>query len=723
MALFDWLFDADLPPTDWAAREVAEDISAVHRALDGPYGDNATLFDTTERLVKAANLPDATTFAKRTMLRVVDRCDETITPYPHFNIAVQMAAAVAGLYAAERLDDMPPNPAQYATYGATKALGAMRDLLIYQQRKVARPHVTIEALHCAFVESMFRITSQLPALAHGNPDGDTIGDDIPTIPLIDLLPNVAEIIEDALAPFGSPEARDIGLFRWLHKQLQLNVERIHQSRRIAPSDFKGSPRETVVAYLGGTPLERTFLESRIPFEVSIARRLEHTAIVAGTGWGKTQLLQSMIASDLEAEDPPSMVVIDSTGAMVKRIEGLAVFNDRLRDRILIINPEDNPVPALNPFDLTSARLGGYTPEQRERAEGELIELFNYVFSTVKNPLTARMGTAFTFMVRLLLSIDRANIHTLLELLDDAPRRGDYEQAKFKQHIDKLDPTTQHFFKSQYYKDTADGLREQVRARVFDILKVPAFERMFSSVNRLDFFTEMNRGAIILVNTSQNLLKDGSVTFGRYIIARVMAAAFERAPIEPDKRKPTFLIVDEAAPYFDETFDTLLTRARQYKLGVVIAFQHLEQAGDKLRSSIASNTAVKYAGRLGYIDSRWLSREMGTAPESLMALRLDGSTKPRYSQFACSVRNYTDKAVALTVPFYTLENMPKMSDKEHIALLVRNRARVAHTPAEAAPERAPPSPPFSPPTSSPVASSPPARDPDAGIHTEGAPEWE
>ena len=39
------------------------------------------------------------------------------------------------------------------------------------------------------------------------------------------------------------------------------------------------------------------------------------AIVAGSGWGKTQLLQSIIADDLERDDPPGLVIVDSTGAM------------------------------------------------------------------------------------------------------------------------------------------------------------------------------------------------------------------------------------------------------------------------------------------------------------------------------------------------------------------------------------------------------------------------
>ena len=224
--------------------------------------------------------------------------------------------------------------------------------------------------------------------------------------------------------------------------------------------------------------------------------------------------------------------------------------------------------------------------------------------------------------------------------------------------------------------------------------MPAFERMFSTVNKIDFFEEMQRGACILVNTSEAMLKDASPLFGRYIIARVMAAAFERASLPDQQRKPTFLIVDEAAPYFDDQFEKLLTRVRQFKLGVVIAFQHLEQATEKLRSAIASNTTIKYAGGLGYSDSRWLAREMRTAPEHLLALRKDSAEPPRFTNFACYVRGM-DSSVNLTVPFYTLEHMPQMSEAQLAELLELNKARTASKPP---PLGEPPPTPAAPPNS-------------------------
>jgi hypothetical protein len=255
--------------------------------------------------------------------------------------------------------------------------------------------------------------------------------------------------------------------------------------------------------------------------------------------------------------------------------------------------------------------------------------------------------------------------------------------------------------------------------------------MFTTSNKIDFYDELqNKGSIILVNTSEMLLKsEASPLFGRYVIARTMASAFERAAIPEEKRRPTFLIIDERAPYVDDTFDKLLTRLRQFKLGVCAAFQHMEQVSEKLRSSIASNTSVKLAAGLGYSDSRWLARDMEATPEFLKAQHRDPSEPPEWTDLACYVRNYTPHAVSITVPFYTLENMPQMTDAEHRALLARNRQRVSAPstapvqneplpePSKAAAQTAPP------PAAADKETKPPPPDPTQGRDDDAASKWQ
>lgn len=585
----------------------AKDVQ-YQKDIAGPNADTAKLEAQAAGLIQQAAVPTVEEFIEGYFERYLRECEKAGKRFAVWGVRFPLLTTAGNLYLAEHLDTPP---AKRILTGEIEA-GRYRDELLAHARKLAEPGLTLATMGRCLNESSMAITRRLPAFARqGFDDPDVAPEEVTSIPLIEALPQPGQVIEEAILPFFEKDVREIGLFAQLRNQLHAHYER--EGRM--PGQDKRSGREILSAYLGGTELAKIF-EARVPFEVPISRRMEHTAIVAGSGWGKTQLLQSIIVGDLESGHPPGIVVIDSTGAMVRRIQRLALFNERLKDRLIIIDPEIAPAPALNMFDISSPRLQRYDATQRESIESDIISLFNYVFSSIDNPLTAQQATPFTFMVRLLLSMPGANVNSLIELLEDSPREGyDGADPKFKSAIERLDDTAQKFFKTQYYaRGTSEARRDQIAQRIYGVIKIPAFQRMFSTINKLDMFSELNKGSIILVNTSQNLLREGSATFGRYMIARTMAAAFERATIPEKDRWPSFLIVDEAAPYFDDTFETLLTRVRQFRLGVVIAFQHLEQASQKLRSAIASSTSVKYAGGIGHADRTWLAREMETMPD-------------------------------------------------------------------------------------------------------------
>jgi hypothetical protein len=76
-------------------------------------------------------------------------------------------------------------------------------------------------------------------------------------------------------------------------------------------------------------------------------------------------------------------------------------------------------------------------------------------------------------------------------------------------------------------------------------------------NKLDLFETMNRGSIILINTAKDLLKqEGCEILGRFFIALICQAAQERASIPADRRRSTFVYIDEAHDYFDESIENL-----------------------------------------------------------------------------------------------------------------------------------------------------------------------
>lgn len=514
----------------------------------------------------------------------------------------------------------------------------------------------------------------VPLYAHG--DAVTLVSRLLATFLDDLAPDTP----DAIAALAFQGTR-IKLWQNVLGHAHLTPEQAEAAphKIVWPKDCDLSAPDMIATYLGGTPLA-AYVETPLPFSIPMATRFEHMHVVGGAGHGKTQTLQHLIATDLAQPDPPSLIIIDSHGDMLSAIERLDCFHPehgRLTDRLIIIDPEDvEHPPALNMFDMSAARLASYTPAQREQVEAATIELYDYIFRALSADLTSKQGVAFAFVARLLLTIPGATIHTLRELMEDPSPSID--KSPFHDAIARLDDTARAFFEGHFFTKAFADTKRQIARRIYDFIRNKAFERMFSSAeNKLDMFEAMNSGAIVLINTSKAMLKGAaSALFGRTMIALTLRAAFERVAIPPDQRRPAFLIIDEAADYFDANVDALLTQVRKYKLGLVFAHQYLDQLDGSLRASFAANTAIKFAGGVSDKDARALAPDMRCKPEFITAQRkLAGHTA-----FAAFIRNLTPAALSLSVPLGTLDRLPQMTAEAQQRLRDRNRRRYTVNPA-------------------------------------------
>lgn len=506
-----------------------------------------------------------------------------------------------------------------------------------------------------------------------------------TVPAIDLMPDVREPLREMLANFFDQPIQERHLFGPLRYTIFENMKRVSERHLSAaarksgeimyPKDHPGSPQEIVDDYLTGTPLRDLFFEP-MPFGFPQHVRLEHTHIVAGSGHGKTQTLQHLIVSDLLQPDPPGLVIIDSQGDMLEKLSRLSLFEPgrgALASRLIVIDPRDvlNP-PALNMFDVNFERMGRYGPAAKEQILNGVIELYDYMFGSLLGAeLTQKQSVIFRYLARLMLTIPNATIHDLVKLMQDA--------TPYLQYIDALPPGARSFFETEFMDRQFAQTKKQIQRRLWGILENPTFERMFTAPkNAIDMFEVLNSGKIVLVNTSKDFLKAERSSFlGRFFIALTLQAVLERAALPEGSRRPAFLYVDEAADYFDDNIDDLLTQARKYKLGVVFAHQYLDQLRPNLRASIAANTSIKLAGGVSTSDARSLAPDMRTSSDFILGMHKG----QRDTHFAAFLRNRTSRAVAVTVPFGTLERQPAMSPLSYDALIRENRARVSQKPAD------------------------------------------
>src|SRR4051795_6133006 len=129
-----------------------------------------------------------------------------------------------------------------------------------------------------------------------------------------------------------------------------------------------------------------------------------------------------------------------------------------------------------------------------------------------------------------------------------------------------------------------------------------------------------RGHVRHIHRRLVLKQEGCEILGRFFIALIAQAAQERASIPDDRRRSTFVYIDEAHDYFDESIENLLNQARKYHVGIILAHQNLDQFEPRLRATVMASTSTKMVGGLSAKDASAFSKEMRSEPEFLQGMR-------------------------------------------------------------------------------------------------------
>ena len=490
------------------------------------------------------------------------------------------------------------------------------------------------------------------------------------IPLIYALTKPGLVIDKIYGTLVEDSYVDRGLFRRVGTRMYHNLCRVsgNEPDQTPKRPWRNSSESTLPlpelsdTYLSGTAFHELFA-TPVPLKFTNEERFNHMHILGGTGAGKTTLIEKLILHDLKAGDSPGIVLIDPHSDLVRKLTHADLG---IEDRLIIIDPRDTQhPPALNIFALNRQRLGSYDEATREQVTAGVIQTFNYLFGGLTNlALTGKQDVFFRYVARLMLSLPEsmgrnATILDMMKLMSDPVPYG--------QAIQSLPEIPREFFVKDFMSKTFEQTKEQIRYRLQAIIENPTMARLFTSPEtKVDLFTEMNRGAVILVDTAKDFLKENSATFGRLFISLVLQAVLERAAISEAKRKPTFIYVDEAGSFFSSNIDDLLTEARKYKAGLVLAHQYLDQCTGSLKSSLAANTGIKFASGLSAADARVMASDLRTTPDFIL-------DQPKL-QFAAHIRNVTPHAVAIPIDFSA--KLPQLSDEQFADLMDRNRERVS-----------------------------------------------
>jgi hypothetical protein len=414
-------------------------------------------------------------------------------------------------------------------------------------------------------------------------------------------------------------------------------------------------RENNLLFIKDTPFEVCVPKS-VKFDIPLDARIAHTDICAGTGHGKTQLVQSFIADILPRY---GFLVMDSQGALIAKILELKPL---LQRDVIYINPEDKEyIPGITFFGVNLEAI-----QDDEKVYNTLISFYENIFNDLMGSgLTEKQSGMFGYLAQLLLTIPKATIFTFIDVLVNG--------EKYREKMQKLPQTQRYFFENLFFDKSYGHTKGEIARKLLGLVKTPTIDRILNNTEqKIDFYKAMNEGAIILINTAKDHLGEVlSSFFGKFLLGMLYTNVMKRDPNGRDP--PFFFFLDEAQEYFLKGMAVMFSQFRKFNVGLTIAHQNLNQLKEKgIDADVRASTDVKIVGTPNKEDKVVWASEMRTDTDFL-----DNCLKyqeQQYSEWACFVKHRTRKAVKIKAPWFALNAFSKMTAEEQKTLLERNRRK-------------------------------------------------
>lgn len=327
-------------------------------------------------------------------------------------------------------------------------------------------------------------------------------------------------------------------------------------------------------------------------------RRKHIYMVGKTGTGKTTLYLNMIKQDIEMGH--GCCFVDPNGDAAESI--LRFIPKERAEDVVYFDPSD----AERPMGLNL--LEWKRPEDKDYLIGEWLEIFQKLFDPNK---TGMVGPQFEHWGRnaALTIMAQPGGGSLLEI----PRLFTDDEFREKCISYVKDPVVLAFWNQQMAK-TADFHKSEMynyfiskfgRFMTNDLMR----NIIGQTKSAFDFRQIMDTGKILIVNLSKGKLGEmNSYLLGMILVSKIQVAAFQRADTPEDQRKDFYLYVDEFQNFTTDSFKTILSEARKYRLNLAIAHQYIQQLSEPIRDACIGNAGTLISYRVGAADAEFLIKE-------------------------------------------------------------------------------------------------------------------
>ncbi|MET8623482.1 type IV secretion system DNA-binding domain-containing protein [Kitasatospora sp. NPDC004669] len=332
-----------------------------------------------------------------------------------------------------------------------------------------------------------------------------------------------------------------------------------------------------------------------PVGLSVADGRHHVHIIGATGSGKSTLMANMILDDAQAGR--GALVIDPKGDLV--LDLLDRLPESALGRTVLIDPGDHGLPP---------RLNVLEGADADVVVDNLVGIFRRIFAAFWGPRTDDVMRAACLTL-----MTSKTTRGTVTLADIPPLLTDTVYRRRVTHgiNDKVLRGFWHWYEQLSEPSRAAAIGPLMNKLRAFLLRPFVQNTIAGGPSTFDLDSVLN-GGIALVRLPKGVLGEETARLlGSFTVAKTWQAATSRAGRPEDTRRDAALYMDECHNFLTLPYplEDMLAEARGYRLGFVLAHQHLAQLPHDLREGISANARSKVVFNASPEDARDLERHM------------------------------------------------------------------------------------------------------------------
>lgn len=357
-----------------------------------------------------------------------------------------------------------------------------------------------------------------------------------------------------------------------------------------------------------------FRDDRRMVSLSTEDRRRHLYICGKTGMGKTTLIQNMIVSDIAAGR--GVCLVDPHGDLAESI--IARVPSQRTNDVILFDAADRSLPI--PFN----PLACSDPTRIDQVTSGVVSAFKKLHDSWGPRLEDTLRNAVFATIE-----QGGNLLSVMRLLGESAYR-EQTVVRIRDHVVRS-------FWLHEFSNWSDNYRTEAVAAIQNKLRPFVVSTnirtiVTHSAPSIDLRQIMDDGKILIVNLSKGRLgEDNSTLLGAFLVTCLQQAAMTRADVPETARRDFYLYVDEFQNFTTGSFAAVLSEARKFRLGLIIAHQYLSQLDQETGDAVWGNIGSIVSFQVGSDDAEVLARQLGKFEGQIAPQYLTGL--PRYTAYA------------------------------------------------------------------------------------------